>query len=116
MFLSIDPLSQIESSRGRAHNEAMPFYEYIASTEAHCDHCERPFTLLRRLSDPDLTSCPACGAAVRKVLSPPNVVAGQAHKLKPSSIEQAGFTQYRKAGKGVYEKTAGKGPGVISAD
>jgi len=94
----------------------MPFYEYIAAEAPGCDYCRNPFTLLRRLSDPALTECPACGAPVRKILSPPNVVAGQAHKLKESSIEKAGFTQYRKAGKGVYEKTAGKGPGVISAD
>jgi len=94
----------------------MPFYEYIASSPSRCDYCAKGFTLLRRLSDPALTSCPECGADVRKVLSPPNVVAGQSHKLKESSIEKAGFTQYRKSGKGVYEKTAGKGPGVISAD
>lgn len=94
----------------------MPFYEYVATRDTDCESCRAPFTLLRRLSDPPLEECPACGAPVRKIISPPNVVAGQAHKLKESSIEKAGFTQYRKAGKGVYEKTAGKGPGVISAD
>ncbi len=31
-------------------------------------------------------------------------------------IGDAGFTQYRKIGKGVYEKTAGKGPGIIRGD
>jgi putative FmdB family regulatory protein len=94
----------------------MPFYEYVVIEGQGCDRCTLPFTLLRRLSDPEVETCPACGARVRKILSPPNVVAGQAHKLKESTIEKAGFTQYRKAGKGVYEKTAGKGPGVISAD
>lgn len=94
----------------------MPFYEYIAISEPGCENCRQPFTLLRRLSDPEIEVCPACATPVRKILSPPNVVSGQAHKLKESSIEKAGFTQYRKAGKGIYEKTAGKGPGVISAD
>ena len=94
----------------------MPFYEYICDGDRACEHCQTPFTVLQRLSDDALTTCPKCHSAVRKIISPPNVVAGDAHKLKESTIEKAGFTQYRKAGKGVYEKTAGKGPGVISAD
>ncbi|MFW5816230.1 MAG: FmdB family zinc ribbon protein [Wenzhouxiangella sp.] len=94
----------------------MPFYEYASTEQPGCDHCRDGFTVLQRLNDPRLTTCPACGHPVRRVISPPNVVSGRAHMLKTSSIEQAGFTQYRKIGKGVYEKTAGKGPGVISAD
>ncbi len=94
----------------------MPFYEYINSEEAGCEHCRPAFTVLQRLNDPTIEFCPVCHAPVRRLISPPNVVAGQAHKLKESNIEKAGFTQYRKIGQGVYEKTAGKGPGVISAD
>lgn len=94
----------------------MPFYEYISSEASGCDHCSTPFTLLQRLADEALNVCPSCSKPVRRIISPPNVVAGEAHKLKESNIEKAGFTQYKKIGKGVYEKTAGKGPGVISAD
>ena len=94
----------------------MPFYEYISIDEHGCEHCRHGFTVLQRLKDPQLEVCTACGQAVRRLISPPNVVSGKAHMLKTSSIEQAGFTQYRKIGQGVYEKTAGKGPGVISAD
>jgi len=94
----------------------MPFYEYINREQAGCDHCRAAFTVLQRLNDPVIEFCPACHAPVRRLISPPNVVAGQAHKLKESNIEKAGFTQYKKIGQGVYEKTAGKGPGVISAD
>ncbi len=94
----------------------MPFYEYASQEPPGCDHCRQAFTVLQRLSDDPLSHCPACGAAVRRLISSPSVVAGQAHRLKESNIEKAGFTQYRKIGKGVYEKTAGKGPGVISAD
>lgn len=94
----------------------MPIYEYICATEDSCWYCKPGFTKLQRLRDPALDRCPECGLAVRKKISPPNVVSGKAHMLRESSIEQAGFTQYRKIGKGVYEKTAGKGPGVISAD
>lgn len=94
----------------------MPFYEYVSTDATDCDHCRTPFTVLQRLADETLSVCPSCGQPVRRVISPPNVVGGTAHKLKESNIEKAGFTQYKKIGKGVYEKTAGKGPGVISAD
>ncbi len=104
------PCSQVPSAN------AMPFYEYITVAEPGCEHCRDGFTVLQKLRDPVLGSCPSCGGPVRRQISPPNVVSGKAHMLKTSSIEQAGFTQYRKIGKGVYEKTAGKGPGVIGAD
>jgi len=45
-----------------------------------------------------------------------NKLAGMAHLSNPNHIEKHGFTQYRKVGKGVYEKTAGKGPDYISGD
>ncbi len=94
----------------------MPFYEYICSEAPGCEHCREAFTQLQRLSDSPLTTCPACGSAIRRVISAPNLVGNTASDLKPSTIEKAGFTQYRKIGKGVYEKSAGKGPGIISAD
>jgi putative FmdB family regulatory protein len=94
----------------------MPFYEYIGSSESGCDYCRPGFTVLRKLGDGPLIHCPRCQGPVKRVISPPHVVSGQAHRLKESNVEKAGFTQYRKIGKGVYEKTAGKGPGIIQDD
>lgn len=94
----------------------MPFYEYISSNSADCPHCREAFTVLQRLDDESLCQCPVCGEAVKRLISAPNVVGNPASLLKASNIENAGFTQYRKIGKGVYEKSAGKGPGIISAD
>lgn len=97
----------------------MPFYEYTTSEsepDGGCGHCRPGFTVLQKLSEPQLLHCPGCGSALRKVISPPNVVSGKAHQLRPDNIEKAGFTQYKKIGKGVYEKTAGKGPGIIKGD
>ena len=94
----------------------MPFYEYTCSEPTGCAHCQEIFTELQRISDAPLTNCPACGSAIRRVISAPNLVGNTGSDLKPSTIEKAGFTQYRKIGKGVYEKSAGKGPGIISAD
>jgi hypothetical protein len=51
---------------------------------------------------------------VIRVISAPSVAVGGAHLLKESHAEKHGFTQYRRAGKGVYEKTMGKGPKYIS--
>ncbi len=93
----------------------MPIYEYQARTEAAaCSHCRSGFERLQKLADAALLACPQCGHPVRRVISAPNVQRGQAHVLKPKHVEERGFTQYRKVGKGKYEKTAGKGPEKIS--
>ncbi len=44
----------------------MPLYEY------QCPKCGR-FELIRKFSDPALTTCPTCGAAVQKLLSAPAI-------------------------------------------
>ena len=93
----------------------MPIFEYEASSSSHCDYCAEGFEKLQKGSDPEITQCPRCGAPVRRRLSAPNI-GGTGPSLDPSNLEQHGFTQYRKSGKGVYEKTAGKGPDVISDD
>ena len=44
----------------------MPLYEY------QCDSCGARFELIRKFSDPPLTTCPKCGAeGVRKLVSSP---------------------------------------------
>lgn len=93
----------------------MPIYEYRACATG-CEHCREGFDLLQRLSDAELDACPQCGAAIARVLSAPSLAIGGAHLLGEKKVGDAGFTQYRKIGKGVYEKTAGKGPNIISGD
>lgn len=93
----------------------MPIYTY-RSIESGCPHCAEGFDLLQKLSEAELTVCPECGAAVRKQLSAPALAIGGAHLLSEKRIGEKGFTQYRKIGKGVYEKTAGKGPDIIQGD
>lgn len=97
----------------------MPFYEYILdaeSSDAGCEYCRARFTILQKISDAPISVCPKCNSPVRRIISPPYVVSGKAHQLQEKNIEKAGFTQYKKIGKGVYEKTAGKGPSIISDD
>lgn len=91
----------------------MPIHEYAAIAHG-CAHCLAHFDVLQKLSEPALTQCPQCGAAVQRIISAPNVVSGGSHLLKQSHAEKHGFTQYRRSGKGVYEKAYGKGPRYIS--
>ncbi|MBD8526537.1 FmdB family zinc ribbon protein [Pseudomarimonas arenosa] len=93
----------------------MPIYRYQAN-HAGCPHCQPGFDEMQRLSDPELSACPQCGAAIRRVICAPALAIGGSHLLSEKKIGEKGFTQYKKIGKGVYEKTAGKGPDIISSD
>lgn len=93
----------------------MPIYEYRPEGEG-CEHCRDGVEVFLRSSDQPPAQCPHCGCPLQQLISAPTVVAGQAHVLKESHFAERGFTQYRKVGGGVYEKTAGKGPRYISDD
>jgi len=80
----------------------MPLYEYELCN-GDCVVCGGRFTLLRPLSARPLIHCPACKKPVRKVISG----FSSPVKLKPTSIsdaKRAGFTVYKKLGKGEYER------------
>jgi len=93
----------------------MPIYEYRATAASDCNFCRDGFEMMRKINDAELDKCPVCGISVTQIISAPNL-AKSGPALDTQNIEKHGFTQYRKSGKGVYEKTAGKGPNVISAD
>ena len=93
----------------------MPIYEYRPSSEAHCAHCSGGFDAMQKISEAPLARCPECQAPVQRQISAPRI-ARPGPSLEPANLEKHGFTQYRKSSKGVYEKTAGKGPDVISDD
>jgi putative FmdB family regulatory protein len=80
----------------------MPNYEYELC-EGDCAICGGRFTLRRPLSAPELKECPLCKKPVRKIIS----TFSTPTKLKPLSISQAksaGFTVFKKSGKGEYER------------
>lgn len=91
----------------------MPTYVYSASGSESCRYCMNQFERRQRIVEQRLTACPECGSPVRQVLTPPNL-ATPGPNMTESNIARKGFTQYRKVEKGVYEKTAGKGPAHIS--
>ena len=91
----------------------MPIYEYQAAGQKCCDYCGTSFDFMQKISDEPLKFCPECHNPVRRKISRPNL-ASPAPSLSNENIEKHGFTQFRKVEKGVYEKTAGKGPDFIT--
>jgi putative FmdB family regulatory protein len=91
----------------------VPIYEYQAAGPNCCDYCASSFDVIQKLSDEPLKFCPECHNPVRRKISLPNL-ASPAPSLSKDNIEKHGFTQFRKVEKGVYEKTAGKGPELIT--
>ncbi len=72
------------------------------------------FEALQSMSEEPLTVHPENGKPVKRLLSAPNAVTRfAAENLSPSRLGSLGFTQYKKAGDGHYEKTAGGGPDLI---
>ncbi len=92
----------------------MPIYEYEHDGEAG-GGCRERFEAIQRISDEHLERCPACGKPCHRVLSVFGVAAsGSAGILSRSNLEAHGFSQFKRKGKGYYEKTAGQGPGAIA--
>lgn len=95
----------------------MPTYVYELDPESKadgCAHCREQFETVQRMSDESLTACPECGAPVRKRIQAPMV--GQEGMTKGPSdkrLKDAGFTQFKRQGKGYFEKSFGKGPDAL---
>lgn len=96
----------------------MPIYVYRAKNpEQACPACFVALEVMQKIADPSLNTCPECGNVVERVITPPNIATkGTLSPTSESDIAKHGFTQYRRAAKGVYEKTAGKGPDTIMDD
>ena len=91
----------------------MPLYLYEHDSEPGPD-CESRFELLQRIAEESLTKCPTCAGSCHRVITPFSTIKSTRDTLSTSNLERNGFTQYKKAGNGCYEKTCGKGPRVIS--
>jgi putative FmdB family regulatory protein len=91
----------------------MPIYTYQAKGPEHCLYCVEPFDRNQKLDAPRLKTCPECQSPLRRVITPPNL-ASSSPNVSEQNLGKKGFTQYRKLEKGVYEKTVGKGPDIIT--
>ena len=93
----------------------MPIYEYQATGQKNCDYCVDAFDVMQKISDEPLKFCPECHNPVQRKISRPNL-ARPAPSLSDENVGKHGFTKFKKVEKGVYEKTAGKGPDYITDD
>ncbi len=93
----------------------MPIYRYVANTDG-CETCAPVLEVVQAMSDPPLEKCSDCGAALHRAPTGFGVARGRGDVLSKSNLEKNGFTQYKRIGKGEYEKTAGAGPSILTAD
>ena len=97
----------------------MPTYVYAPKGDPRkCDVCSGQFEYVQKMSDPELKACPKCGAEVERIITAPNLngVGFMAKKPTNDRMAKAGFTQYKKHGKGYYEKQFGQGPSTLHGD
>jgi predicted nucleic acid-binding Zn ribbon protein len=103
-----------------SEENAVPIYVYEVIDES--GQGGETFEVLQKASDPPLTVHPETGQPVRRVIQPPFIGGMWSdHAMHRSmkddkKLDRLGFTKYVKAGDGIYEKRAGKGPDVISKD
>ena len=88
----------------------MPLYDY-APRSGKCSLCKGRFEAFQRMSEAPLKSCPSCGKPCERVVSAARITGK--YSTSDSRVKELGMTKYKKAGDGVYEKTAGRGPDVI---
>jgi putative FmdB family regulatory protein len=91
----------------------MPIYVYVPTSGNRCEFCEFGFEIIQKIDALPLDRCPECTEPVKKTITAPNI-ASSGPSLENHNIDKHGFTRYQKLEKGVYEKTAGKGPKIIS--
>lgn len=94
----------------------MPIYEYVHTNEEDSKKCSLGFELMQSITEKPLTKCPRCGQPCKKKYSPFASPQKSKDLLSKSNLEKHGFTQFKKKGKGYYEKTAGEGPAGFVGD
>ena len=81
----------------------MPIREYIAvDPKKSCAFCKAGFEEMETMEAPAMETCPQCGGKVERQLSAPRV--GASGSGLHDRAKNAGFTTYKKTGKGEYEK------------
>ncbi len=81
----------------------MPLRNYAAIDPKNCcDHCRNSFEHMEKIDAAPLETCPRCGGKVERQLSAPSI--GRSESGLHDRAKNAGFTTYKKTGKGEYEK------------
>jgi putative FmdB family regulatory protein len=88
----------------------VPIYEYELA-EGECQMCPGRFEVLQAIDEAPLKFCPGCGLACRRIVS--NVSIKIKKTVDPEKAAQKGFTTWKRAKKGEWEKVAGPGVDAI---
>lgn len=88
----------------------MPIYEYEPS-DRDCLLCEGRVEVLQPIGEEALQFCPYCGLAVRRVVSRASFKLPK--DVDPDKAARKGFSTFRRAGKGTWEKVAGPSGGEV---
>jgi predicted nucleic acid-binding Zn ribbon protein len=97
----------------------MPIYVYEVITD---DDSGEQFEIFQSMAEEPLKKHPQTGQPIRRVFQAPAVGGKWSDSAMSKSaaddkkLDRLGFTKYVKAGDGIYEKRAGKGPDTISRD
>lgn len=94
----------------------MPIYEYTHTNKEDNQNCSLGFEIMQPITAAPLTTCPRCGKPCIKKYSSFTSPQSTNSSLSKSNLEKHGFTQFKKKGKGYYEKTAGEGPAGFVGD
>mgnify|MGYP001047342286 CR=1 FL=1 len=81
----------------------MPIREYQAlDREKSCNYCRERFERMEAPEQEPLKSCPKCGAALKQLISAPNI--GSSKTGLDNRAKHAGFHKLKKISHGEYEK------------
>lgn len=89
----------------------MPVYEYEPD-DRDCLMCEGRISVIQSIHDEPLKYCPSCGLEVKRVIS--RAVFKVAGAVPEDKASRKGYTTFRKAEKGIWEKVSGEGPDILA--
>lgn len=89
----------------------MPVYEYEPD-DRDCLMCDGRVDVIQGIGEDPLKYCPWCGLDVKRVIS--RVTFKIQGSAPEDNTSRKGFTTFRKAEKGVWEKVSGEGPDVLT--
>lgn len=90
----------------------MPIYEYEL-VDDDCLMCPGRFSVIQGLDEESLAYCPHCGLPCKKVVSRATIKTKGA--MTATEAAKKGFTTWKKAGEGQWEKVDGPGVDAIVA-
>ena len=88
----------------------MPIYEYEPDNR-ECLMCEGRIEVIQDISEVPLAYCPQCGLEVVRVVSRSSFKVSKATGADKAAAK--GFTTWKRAEKGAWEKVAGEGVDMI---